>query len=164
MANDTSANVDGFEVSWRSVKLMLSINGGQTIELIDCEGAKWSTKLDTSVSRGTSGRPIKETEGEPSYEASIMMTKSGILQLKTALGAVAVSRGNQKILSSPRFSVQVLHQVMGSDIIYETMIKGSRYRGESEDNKNGTDAVINEIPIGAMEIVQIIDGVEHVVS
>lgn len=163
MANQLYPNVNDEEISWSNISLPLAINGGVTLDVTDCEGIKWSTALETGLSYGTSGgRPMKETNGKVKYTASMMLTKSGILALKTALGAVAPVRGNQKLISQVRFSVQVLYKLVSNpSTVYETVLRGCRFRGESEDAKEGVDAIINEIPLDPIEIVDVISGSEY---
>jgi hypothetical protein len=45
--------------------------------------------------------------------------------------------------------------------VHETILKGCRFRGETEDNKEGTDALFIEVPLDPLEIVQVISGQEY---
>lgn len=160
MANQAYATVNDYEISWSSIMVKLSVNDGVTLDVNDIEGIKFGSTLETGLTYGTSGgRPMKETEGKVKFTGSMMLTKSGIYVLKTALMAVAPTRGNDKLIGAVRFSVQVLHRTVSNpNFIYETLLEGCRYRGESEDNKEGVDGLINEIPIDPLNIVQIING------
>ena len=163
MANQLYANVQDYEISWSSIKIIVNVDGGATLEATDCEGIKWDSKLDVSLSYGTGGgRPMKETEGKVSYSTSATLSKTGIKTLKQALGAVAPTRGNQVLYGTVRFSIQIQHSTVAApSTVHETILKGCRFRGETEDNKEGTDALFIEVPLDPLEIVQVIDGQEY---
>lgn len=163
MANQLYSNVNGYEVSWSSIRVVVNVNDGTTLDAYDCEGIKWDSKLETAMSYGTSGgRPMKETEGKVKHTASMTLSKSGIRALKEALGEVAPTRGSQKLIGAVRFSIVIQHATVSDpDDIYETILSGCRFRGETEDNKEGVDALLNEVQLDPIDIVQTINGVEY---
>ncbi len=162
MSNQSYPSVNDYEISWSSIGITANVDGGGSLDAIDCEGIKWSSKLESSYTYGTSGgHPLKETEGKRSYEASAVFSKAGIETLKRALMALAPSRSGIKILSYPRFTVVVQHSTIANpSVVYTTKLKGCRYRGESEDNKEGVDALLNEIDLKPIAITHMIDGEE----
>lgn len=163
MANQLYSNVNGYEISWSSIRVVVNVNDGTTLDATDCEGIKWDSKLETALSYGTSGgRPMKETEGKVKHTASMTLSKSGIRALKTALGAVAPTRGSQKLIGAVRFSVVIQHTTVTDPTdVYETILSGCRFRGETEDNKEGVDALLNEVQLDPIDIVQTISGSEY---
>jgi len=161
MALGPCPTVNDYEISWPEIALKLMLDGASTLEIVDCLGIKFESKLSTSRSGGTSGRKTKETSGEAEYSGSWTLTKSGLLQLKTALISVAPKRNGIAILSMPRFTVVVQHStIVNPSLVHTTTLKGCRYRGESEDNKSGSDALTVELPLDPLEITHIVNGQE----
>jgi hypothetical protein len=161
MALGPFPTVNDYEISWSEIGLTLNLDGAGTVDMVDCVGIKHESKLSTSRSGGTSGRKTKETSGEVEHTASWTLTKSGLLQLKTALISVAPKRNGIAMLSIPRFTVVVQHStIVNPSIVHTTTLKGCRYRGESEDNKSGSDALTVELPLDPLEITYVVDGQE----
>lgn len=164
--NQEYPSLDGIAPSWADVKVTFSVFGdsaGAILQTIDIAGIKTGQKLEVGEQMGTSGgRVMRVTTGSSKNEASMTLYKSGARKLKKALVAVAPTRGNQKLISIPRFDILVQYTPPGESEIYVQKIKGCRYAGNDREMKEGNEADKEEIPLIVMEIVDIID-VEEVV-
>ena len=153
MPNQNFPTVNGHECSWSDITIDVGIPGAENIKVVDCEGIKHSGKVERAVSRGTSGgRPMKKTAGSVTYEASITLTRSGLIALITALAeaarAIGAVRGNEVIISAVQFTVLVQHTPLGDTAVYATKLEGCSLDEDSEDNKQGNDADVIEVTLG----------------
>ena len=156
-------SINDFAVSWADIAITFTVPGGLTLTGDDVASIKWSRKVDVGEQRGASGgRVMARTLGSGTQEASANFYRPGLSKLEDALAAVAPSRGNQKIISAVGFDILIQHTPLGSSLIYTTKIKGCRYLGDSDDNKEGNDADQIEVTLNPIEIVRIKNGVEIV--
>lgn len=159
MANQAFPSVDGDECSWADIGCTFNVPGGQTLDITDIEGIKFSSKLDVGESRGTSGgRVMKTTAGSETNEASATFTRSGLRALLSALETAAIAknatRGDDVIISAVRFDILVQHTPLGDSAIYVTKLSGCRYLGDSNDNKQGNDADTIEVTLNPVRIAR----------
>lgn len=165
MAQQAYPNVNGFACSWADISVTANVDGGALLDMADLAAIKWSRKLEIGEQKGTSGgRAMARTAGEASQEASCTLYRSGLRNLVKALMAKAPSRGNQKRIGVVSFDVVIHHTPIVESEIYTTKLKGCRYLGDSDDMKEGNEADKIEVTLNPIEIVQIIDGVEVVLT
>lgn len=163
MTNQAYPSINDIAPSWADIQITFNVTGGDTLELGDIAGIKWSRKVEVGKQKGTSGgRTMARTAGEGDAEASMTLYRSGLIKLDRSLIKLAPSRGNQKVIGVVGFDVLVQHTPLGSTDIYTTKIKGCRYLADSDDMKEGNEADKIEITLNPIEIVRIVDGVEVV--
>lgn len=155
--NQAFASVDGDECSWSDIGILIQMPGAQTIPWTDVEALKTGRKVDVGESRGTSGgRIMKTTAGAETDEASITVTRSGhaVLteNLEKAAAALGLTRGDEVAISGVRFGILAQWTPLGSSRIYQTRLTGCRFLGDSNDNKQGTDADTIEITLNPIKI------------
>lgn len=163
MSNQSYATLNGEEVSWADISVGFGLISGPTLDMADIEGIKWERKVDVGMSYGTGGgRPMKRTRGKVSFSASATISKSGVLVIETALAQVAPRRGNQAIIGVVPFDITIQHATISApSVVHMTILKGCRWLGDSEDNKEGSDALFQEFTLDPLEIVKVVDGVEY---
>jgi len=159
MSNQDYPSVDGDECSWADIGLTIQMQNAQSVPWTDVEAFKSGVKLDVGQSRGTSGgRVMKETAGAESSEASITVTRSGeallIEQLEQAAVALGLTRGDEVMIGRVRFSILAQWTPLGSSRIYATRLTGCRYKGFSDDAKQGTDPDSIEITLNPIKIAR----------
>ncbi len=157
MSNQDFPSVDGDECSWADIGLKIQMPGSKTIDWADVEAVKTGRKVDVGESRGTSGgRVMKTTAGAETDEASITVTRSGHAVLTEALEEAAVKlglvRGDEVAIAGVRFGLLVQWTPLGASRIYQTRLTGCRFLGDSNDNKQGTDADTIEITLNPIKI------------
>lgn len=164
MPSQAYATVNGDACSWADISVDMALNGAQNVNLADAQSVKWKRDVEVGEKRGTSGgRVTAQTAGSLKQEASIVLYRSGIIDLITALAAVAPKRGNQAIISAVRFTLVIQHTPLGDTRVYTTRLKGCRYLGDADDMKEGTDADVLELTLNPIEIVNVLaDGTEVV--
>lgn len=156
--NQLFPSVNEDECSWADIAVTFNVTGGATIKLVDLEGIKWSRKVETGTSRGTSGgRVRKRTAGSEEVEASATVTRSGHAQLVEGLEESAISanlvRGDEVAISGVRFDILIQHTPLGSDRIYTTKLVGCQYLGDSNDMKQGNDPDMIELTLNPIKIL-----------
>jgi hypothetical protein len=155
--------LDGIAPSWADIIVRASPAGAPLIEMKDIAAINTGTTLEVGEQRGASGgRVIKRTRGSVSYEASVTLYYSGLQKLNRALKALAPKRGNQRVLRSVHFGVQVQFTPPGEVEIFEYRIKGCFVSGRTLNAAEGTDAQQIEVPLNTIEIVDVVDGEEIV--
>lgn len=159
--------LNGVEPSWADVAFTVTVGGipigGLAINIADIAAMKWARKVEVGEKRGTSGgRVMSRTTGQGSQEASATFYRSGVRALERALVPFSRTRGNQVLIGLVSFDVTVQHTPPGEVDIYQTVIKGCRYLGDSDDMKEGFDADKVEVTLNPIEIVKIVDGREIV--
>jgi hypothetical protein len=156
MSNQAFATTDDEEISWADITIVFSLDNSITFEMIECEGLKWDGKVECGFSFGTSGgRALKRTRGKAKYSGSGTFSKSMVDRCEAALAAVAPSRGDVKLISVPSFSVVVQHKTISNPgVVYQTELIGCRWLGNSEDNKEGTDALFQEVPLDPIDVIK----------
>lgn len=156
-------SINDIACSWADIAVTFTVAGGLTLAVEDVAAIKWSRKVEVGEQVGTSGgRVMARTSGKISYEASASFYRSGLSKLEDALAAVAPQRGNQRIISAVGFDILIQHTPLNSSAIFTSKIKGCRYLGDNDDNKEGTDADQIEVTLNPIEIVRIKNGVEIV--
>lgn len=151
--------VNGDECSWADITLKANVPGGAQQRIAECEGIKWSGKVEVGESSGTSGgRVMKTTAGSEKSEASATFTFAGLKQLREMLEVAAVAmgavRGNDVILSAVRFDILIQYSPLGVDDIYETKLTSCRYLGDSDDAKQGSEASMVEVTLNPIRITR----------
>jgi hypothetical protein len=160
---DALPSINDIAPSWADIAITASITGGQLLTMADIAGIKWSRKVEVGVQRGASGgRIMKRTTGQIDYECSAVIYRSGVRKLKRALVSLAPTRGRQAMISLVAFDIMVQHTPPGETDIYQTKIKGCRFLGDDDDNKEGPDADKVTVTLNTISIVDIIDGNEVV--
>ena len=161
MTTQAYPSINDFAPSWADVAVTFTVDGGDALDMVDIAGIKWTRKTEVGKQRGASGgRVMARTTGQGDFEASITLYRSGLRKLETSLAKKAPSRGNQKRIGLVAFDILIQHSVPNDPEIYTTKIKGCRYLGESEDNKEGTDPDKVECTLDPIDIVRIVDGQE----
>ena len=156
-------SINDIACSWADIAITFTVGGGLTLAIEDVAAIKWSRKVEVGKQMGTSGgRIMARTAGQISYDASATFYRSGLSKLEDALAAVAPQRGNQRIISAVAFDIMIQHTPLGSAAIFTSKIKGCRYLGDSDDNKEGTDADQIDVTLDPIEVVRIKNGVEIV--
>jgi hypothetical protein len=165
MSNQAYPSLNDIEPSWADISVTAQINGIGVglIQMADISAIKWSRKNEVGQKRGASGgRVISQTTGQGSQEATWTLYRSGKRNLIRALAQVAPRRGNQARISLVSFDVVIQHTPPGSFDIFEAWLKGCRYLGDSDDNKEGFDPDKVEITLNPVEIADVVDGLEIV--
>lgn len=164
MPSTSLPTVNGDACSWADISVDLTILGGQNLSLTDVQSIKWKRDVEVGEKRGTSGgRVTATTAGSLKQESSAVLYRSGVIDLITALAAVAPRRGNQAIISAVRFTIVIQHTPLGDTRVYTTRLKGCRFLGDADDMKEGSDADVLELTLNAIEIVNVLaDGTEVV--
>lgn len=164
MASQSYPTVNGDACSWADISVDATLNGSQNLNLVDVQSVKWKRDVEVGEKRGTSGgRVTATTAGSLKQEASFVLYRAGLIDLITALAAVAPRRANQAIVSAVRFTVVVQHTPIGDTRVYTTRLKGCRYLGDSDDMKESSDADVLEVTLNPIEIVNVLaDGTEVV--
>ncbi len=163
MTNQAYPSVNDTESSWADIKVTAKVDGGALVDMADIAAVKFSRSVEVGKKRGASGgRVMTQTAGEGDCDGSITFYRGGLRRLKQALMEHAPTRGNQIMIGRVSFDVTVQHTPLGEDEIYETILKGCRYLGDSEDNGEGADADQVEVTVNPIEIADIIDGMEVV--
>lgn len=157
MASQDYPTVDGDECSWADISCTAVLPGKPSIALGSLEAIKWSSKVDVGESRGTSGgRVMKTTAGSVKEDGSMSLTRSGLQDVLEQLEQLAISagrvRGDEVIISSIRFDILVQHTPLGETRIFQTMLFGCRYLGDSNDLKQGNDADVIEVTLNPMAV------------
>lgn len=163
--NNEYPAIDGVAPSWADIQIRLTPEGGSLIKVVDIAAINTGTTIEIGKQRGASGgRVLKRTTGSADYEASLTLYRSGYQKLLRALGATASTRGNQVIVGLQKFLIQVQHSPPGAEEeeIFQYNLKGCRLMGRSMNGAEGTDPDQVETPLDVIEIVDIIDGKEHV--
>lgn len=153
--------LDGVSPSWADIAVRISPNGGNLIELGDIQAINTNSTVEDGEQR-EGGRLIAVTTGSVTYEASMTLYASGYRKLIRGLRASMPTRGAQRIISLARFSINIQWTPPGSEEIYERRIKGCRIRSNGNDSSEGNDAKLYEIDLRPIEIVDVFDGIEHV--
>ena len=154
-------SLNDIEPSWADIIVTATVSGGILVGIEAIAALKWSRKVEVGERRGASGgRVMARTTGQSSFEASGTFYRSGVRSLEKALMAVAPRRGLQAIISLVSFDIMVQHTPPGEIEIYQTLIKGCRYLGDSDDMKEGSDADKVELTLNPMEIVKLDNGQE----
>lgn len=158
--NQSYSSVNVHECSWADAEFDMSIVGGAKISLVDLEAAKWSSKLERAITKGSSGgRPMKRTRGDLSHEATITASRGGWMIILEALEVLAESipgrvRGDQVIVGGLEFDILIQHSPQGDSRIYATKLRGCSNDGWSSDMKQGNEADMIEVPVNPIEILQ----------
>ena len=156
MANQAFAVTEDEEISWADISCVFSLDSSVTIDVIDIEGIKWEGKVECGFSFGTSGgRAMKRTRGKASHSASGTFSKSAIDRIETALAAVAPERSGVKLISVPRFSIIIQHKTISMPgTVYQTELVGCRWLSNSEDNKEGSDALFVGCTLDPIDVIK----------
>lgn len=163
MANQEYPVLDGNAVSWADIVVKSEIFDGPLVDVKDIAALNTSGTVEIGEQRGASGgRVTRRTTGQVSYEASMTLYASGWQTMLANLSSVAPDRGNQKVISLVHFNLQVQWTPEGATEIQEKIIKGCRVTGVTRNGAEGTDADQVEVALNPIEIVDVIDGVEHV--
>lgn len=163
MPNQEFPQLNGRSPSWADIKISATVDEGQLVDMIDIAAINWSRSLEKGEQRGASGgRVMKRTKGQGSQEASITFYRDGWRTFLRALKARAPTRGNQRPIGGVEFNITIQHDLEDGGEIYETVIKGCNYLGDSDDNAEGTDPSQVEVTISTIEIATMLDGEEVV--
>lgn len=163
MPSQAFPTVNEVESSWADVGITFDVTEGQSLSITDVESIKWDRSLEVGVKRGTSGgRIMARTTGQGDQSASVVFYRSGVKKLIRALIERAPQRGNQRLIGQVTFNVQIQHTPIGSDEIFETILKGCRYLGDADDMAEGPDADTVEVTLNPIEIANLVDGLEVV--
>jgi hypothetical protein len=160
MPSQDFPSVDGYECSWADLTATALLPGQPNIPLSMIEAIKWDSKLEVGKTRGASGgRVMKETAGSETTTGSITCTRWQLHNIIEALEAAAMAsgvpgivRGNEVIISAVRFDIMVQHTPIGDTRIYENKLSGCRFRGYTNDLKQGNDADLIEVPIDPIRV------------
>jgi hypothetical protein len=157
--------LNGIVPSWADVSCKLTATGAPVLKMVDIKSINSSVKVEVGEQRGASGgRVLKRTTGQVSYEASTTAYRDGyqnaIKVLKGAAKAQGFVRGNQSLISLVHFGYQVQHTPPGSVSVFEYRVKGCRLLGRDMNGAEGTDPDTVDMPMSALEIVDMIDGEE----
>lgn len=156
-------SLNGIAPSWADIGVTFSVSGGNAIDMADIAGIKWSRSLELGEQRGASGgRLMARTTGSGKQDASMTLYRSGLRKLIKGLMTQGTTRGNQVIIGQVAFDILIQHTPPGETEIYVTKIKGCRYTGDSDDNKEGNAADQIEVTLSPMEVTQVINGKEVV--
>lgn len=163
MPNNDFPIYDGIAPSWADIIVRATPAGGALIEMKDIAEISTGTSLEIGEQRGASGgRVIRRTTGAGSAEASITFYRSGYQKMLRALMALAPRRGNQRLISLVHFGIQIQFSVPGDAEIYESRLKGCRFKGRTMNHAEGSEADKVEQPLSLVEIADMIDGEECV--
>lgn len=154
--------LDGIAPSWADTTCKLTGTGLTLLEMKDIKAINSGRSLELGMQRGTTGRKMKTTTGQPDAEASIVLYRSGYQKMLRTLAAVAPIRGNEKLISLVHFNIQWLMTPPGDTEIYERRIKGCRVIGDTMNLAEGVDAAEVEVPLDVKVVADVIDGFEIV--
>ena len=160
-ANNDFPILDGIAPSWADIIVKATPYEGALLEMKDIAAINSASSVEVGEQRG-GGRVMRRTTGDLSDEASWTLYRTGYQALIRNLASVAPTRGAQKLISLVHFDIQVQHTPPGSVEIYEYHIRGCRITGRTLNGAEGTDADQVEVPLSALQIVDIVDGEEVV--
>ncbi len=158
---------NGFATSWADADVKCKAPNVQLFTLTDIAAFHTGRTVEIGEQRGrTGGRVKKRTLGQGSQEASITFYRDGFQSFleKMVEAAVALNlvRGEQVILTAVEFDVDFKHTPLNDSRIYQRIARGLRVIGDTLDGAEGTDADQIEVPLSAIEIVDIVNGKEVV--
>lgn len=155
--------LNGIAPSFADIALKITPDGGPILDTKDFAALSDGRSIEVGEQRGASGgRVMRRTAGQISNEASITFYRSGYQKFYRELAKLAPTRGNQKVLRFVHFSVQIQHTPIGDFEVYDRRWRGVHILGDGLNAAEGTDADQIEVPVGVIEIVDIIDGEEIV--
>ncbi len=155
---------NGFSVSWAELDVKCSSSSVALFSLDDIAAFHTGRSVEIGEQRGrTGGRVKKRTLGAGSQEASVTFYRDGFQKFYRNLAKAAPLRGgNQRVLTAVEFNIDFKHTPFNDSEIYQRIARGLRVIGDTLDGAEGTDADQIEVPLSAIEIVDIIDGEEIV--
>jgi len=153
--------LDGVAPSWADINCIASKDGAPLLTVKDFQSINTNTTVEVGEQRGASGgRVIRRTTGQESFEANIVVYRTGYQSLIRSLMVHAPTRGNSKAVSLVHFDIQVMHTPPGSDDVFEYQLRGCRLLGRALNSAEGTDSETVDLPLSLVQIVDIIDGTE----
>lgn len=162
MAESYASLID-FASSWASAKVAITPYSGTVLDDADVVSFSHSGTVEVGVQK-SGGKVKARTEGEVSYESSIVVYRSGLKKLIAALVEAApeyAKRGNQVKISLIGFDVDVHHSPPGNPAMSHVRSKGCRLLGYSDDMAEGPDADQIELTLNPIENVNVLeDGTE----
>lgn len=160
MSNELFPALNDVEPSWADIEVSCPIYSGPLIQMTDISAIKWGRSTDLGVRRGTGGRKMARTSGQPDCEASWTLYQGGYLKLLRGLMSVAPTRGPQVLVGRVGFDVVIEYTPFGSLEIFRVKIKGCRLTSDGSDAAEGPDASLVEVGLNPIDVVNIIDGKE----
>lgn len=151
--------LDGIAPSWADISVKASANGAPLIEMKDIQSINTNTTVEVGEQR-QAGRVIRRTTGSVSFEANIVLYRTGYQKLLRAAKALAPLRGQRRVISLVHFDIQVLHTPPDESDIYEYHLEGCRMLGRALNGAEGSDADTVDVPLSVVTIVDVVDGEE----
>jgi hypothetical protein len=153
--------LDGIVPSWADVAVTCDIINGPLLDIADIKEISSSATVEVGEQKA-GGRVIAFTQGELKCEAKMTLYYTGALKLWRELGKVAPEQNGQKRISLVHFNITYEFTPLGSNEIFRRKILGARLVTNPLESGEGVDATEVECGLVCKQVVDVIDGVEHV--
>jgi hypothetical protein len=161
-----NTTVNGREVSYLQLGVKAHVEGddGPTIELSDLKEINWGSTKAVGKAGGPGGVFTRRTlSGRKTFTAGLILYRSGLLNLKAQLGAIAESRGligpdNEILWGDVECTIQLTFSYPDSDALQSIEIIRTTFIDESETCTEGEAAQEAPVAMDPMNIFEIIGG------
>lgn len=139
-------------LSWQSDRVKIDGN-----EWVGITAVGYEEKLERTIVHGNKkdATPLGMTRGKYSVTScTITMLRDSAAQLKQYLA----NKGGVGSHGAAEFQIDVQHVEPNQSVIAAT-ISGCRWGGSKRDDKEGTDALTEDVTIYALSVLETLDGV-----
>ena len=161
MATNAYPLYNGIAPSWANISAVAQIDGGVALDLPNIQAVNTGSEVEVGEVEG-GGIVVKRTTGSLKNTASIQLDHDGYQSMLRQLMALAPSRGNQKVLRTVHFDLNIQWTPPGSTEIYEERCKGCFFTGRDLNSAKGSDATMVDVKLNPLQVVDVVDGVEVV--